>query len=139
LFVAPGTYLVSLGQVPLNCTLQGNGGNPRWTVEAGTTTSLTFSVTCEPPATLRVTALTTGPNAPATYTIGVDSTNYGSSWGYRYSRSVSSNGTVSKTLPSGSHTVKLVVPLNCFTDPNPVSVTLTAGATTDLGFTVVCY
>jgi hypothetical protein len=139
LLVPPGSYWVSLRQVPLNCTLQGNGGNPIWTVASGATTSITFSVTCEPPATLRVTAATTGPNAPATYTVGVDSTNSGYSWYYKYSKGVSSNGTVSKILPSGSHTVKLVVPLNCFADPNPVSVTLTSGATTDLGFTVVCY
>ena len=139
LLVAPGSYSVGLGRLPVNCTLQGNGGNPLWTVAPGATTSITFSVTCEPPATLRVTASTTGPNAPATYTVGVDSTNSGYSWYYKYSTDVSSNGAVSKILPSGGHTVKLVVPLNCFADPNPVSVTLTAGATTDLAFTVVCY
>jgi hypothetical protein len=51
---------------------------------------------------------------------------------------VPSNGAVSTILPPGSHTVKLVEPLNCFVGPNPVSVTLTSGATTDLGFTVAC-
>jgi hypothetical protein len=137
--VEPGSYWVSLRQVPLNCTLQGNGGNPSWTVDPGGTTTITFSVTCEPPATLRVTASTTGPNAPATYAVGVDSTNTGLYYGhYKYSADVSSNGTVSQILPSGSHTVKLLVPLNCFVGPNNVSVTLASGATTDLGFTVAC-
>jgi len=58
--------------------------------------------------------------------------------GRGYRMFVSSNGTVSTIQPPGDHTVKLTVPLNCFVGPNPVSVTLTPGATTDVGFTVAC-
>jgi hypothetical protein len=41
-------------------------------------------------------------------------------------------------LPAGEHTVTLVVPLNCVTSPNDVSVTATAGATVGLDFVVTC-
>ncbi len=139
LSVLPGTYSVKL-TVPFTCRVSGappQGRNPQSVgVESGATASVSFGVTCGPPATLRVTAATTGPSAPEAYTVGVDPVGYG---GYRYSASVSSNGTVSQTLPAGQHTVKLLEPLNCtVTSPNNVSVTLTSGATTDLGFTVAC-
>jgi hypothetical protein len=79
---------------------------------------------------------TTGPNAPGAYSFGVDPASYGS---YKYYASISSNGTVSTILPPGQHIVNLLVPLNCtVTSPNNVSVSLTSGATTDLGFTVAC-
>jgi len=125
-------YRVGLG-VPVNCTVTGSPWSV--TVASGATTSITFNVTCEPPATLRVTASTTGSNVPATFTVDVDPTISGS-WTYRMI--VSSNGADSTILRPGSHTVKLLAPLNCFVGPNDVSVTLTSGTTTDLGFTVAC-
>jgi hypothetical protein len=135
LSVAPGDYSVQLW-VPLNCSV--NAFSRSATVVSGATTSIAFSVTCGPPATLRVTASTTGPNAPATYTVGVDPDIHGYGT-YKYTAVISSNGTVSKILPPGSHTVKLLVPLNCtVTSPNNVSVTLAPGAITNLAFTVGC-
>ena len=56
-----------------------------------------------------MTVATTGPNAPATHWLGVDPVRRARS---SYSVDISSNGTVSKTLPAGQHTVNLVV-LNC--------------------------
>ena len=132
--VAPGSYKIYLGGIPANCTPQRTGGGP-WTVEPWATTNITWGVTCAPPATLRVTASTTGPNAPETFNVDVDPTISGR-WDYRMI--VPSHGTDSAILEPGSHTVKLQVPLNCFVGPNPVLVTLTSGATTDLGFTVAC-
>jgi hypothetical protein len=83
-----------------------------------------------------VTASTTGPNAPATYSVGVFVNSTGS---WDQSTVVSSNGTVSKFLSAGNHSVYLSVPQNCtVASPNPAGVTLVAGATTDLAFTVAC-
>jgi hypothetical protein len=78
---------------------------------------------------------TTGPNAPASYTLGVYPY-----WGASlYSTPISSNGTATLILPPGIQTVLLVVPPNCtVSSRNNVSVTLLPGATTDLGFTVTC-
>ena len=138
--MVPGSYAVKL-TVPLNCTVTspGGGGLPvTVTVTSGATIHVAFSVTCGPPTTLRVTASTTGPNAPATFTVGVDPDFY---YGFpRYSAIISSNGRVSQILPPGQHIVKLLVPLNCtVTSPNNVSVSLTSGAITHLGFTVACH
>jgi hypothetical protein len=133
LALAPGVQEVSL-TVPPNCRV--TSPHPlSVTVASGGTTDIVFAVTCVANGTLRVTASTTGPNAPATYTVGVDQdyTGFGSL------AVISSNGTVSKKLPPGSHIVELLVPLNCtVASPNNVAVSLTSGATTDLGFTVVC-
>jgi hypothetical protein len=126
LAVAPGLYLVRL-VVPPNCTVTSpnNIGG----------TNVAFTVTCVSAGTLGVIVATTGPNAPTTYTLGVYPY-----WGTSlYSVPISSNGTATLILPPGSQTVLLVVPPNCtVTSPNNVSVTLTSGVTTDLGFTVSC-
>jgi hypothetical protein len=136
LVVPPGGYGVRLVDRDLtqNCTI---GQNPRYvSVASGSTTRVAFSVTCVATGTLRVTVATTGPNAPATYMLGVDPD---PDMPFRYAVSVSSNGTtVSSTLPVGEHVATLVVLTPCFvTSSNPVSVTLTSG-TTNLGFTVAC-
>jgi hypothetical protein len=129
--VYPGLYDVRL-VVPVNCTVAGPGGV---NVVLGTTTRIAFTVTCIPAGTLGVTAATTGPNPPATYTVGVDP----SGGNYLYSVTISSNGTVTMILPPGSHTVQLVVPPFCtVTGPNSVSVNISPGTTTHIGFTVVC-
>jgi len=129
--VYPGLYDVRL-TVPVNCTVAGPGGV---SVVLGTTIKIAFSVTCMPAGTLGVTVATTGPNAPGTYTVGVDP----SGGNYLYSVTISSNGTVTMILPPGSHTVQLVVPPFCtVTGPNSVSVNISPGTTTDIGFSVVC-
>jgi hypothetical protein len=136
----PGSYEVKL-TVPLNCTVVQGTPQPV-AVAPGTTTTVAFSVTCEPPTILRVTASTTGPNAPATFTVGVDLGHLFSEFPMpSYSAIISSNGTVSQILPFGprQHIVNLLVPLNCtVTSPNNVSVFLTRGAITHLRFTVAC-
>ena len=87
---------------------------------------------------MTVATTTDGPNGSATYMLGVDP---GRDMPFRYAVTVSSNGTTdSNTLPVGPHVATLVVLTPCFvTSSNPVSVTLTTGATTDLGFTVACF
>ena len=135
--VSPGSSTLALS-VPLDCTVIGN--TQHVIIAPGATTSVTFRVNCGPPGTLAVTVLTTGSNAPATYLVGIDSL-FRRPQGYRYQyiAFISSNGTLSQILPPGSHTVNLLVPVNCaVTGPNNVSVTVASGATTDLGFTVSC-
>ena len=121
--------------LPLNCTLSADASNTlSVAVAPGTTTTVAFSVTCGPPPILRVTASTTGPNAPATDTVGVASDGIPINYAI-----ISSNGTVSQILPPGRYQVYLLVPLNCtVTSPNNVGVFLTLGAITRLGFTVAC-
>ena len=84
-----------------------------------------------------MTVATTGPNAPPTHMLGVDPI---PTCAFRYSVTVSSNGvTLTNVLPVGHHVATLEVLAGCtVTSPNPVTVTLTSGATTDLGFTVAC-
>jgi hypothetical protein len=132
----PGSYAVQL-TVPPNCTLPAHTPNPvTVTVSSGATTTIVRSVTCGPPATLRVTVATTGPQAPASFTVGVDPDPF--SGIYRYRAVISSNGTVSQVLPPGQHMVDLRIPPNCTVPTNSVSVTLAPGTTTDLGFSVAC-
>ena len=84
-----------------------------------------------------MTVATTGPNAPPTHelVVAVDQ-----DYVFRYSVAVPSNGvTLPNALPVGDHVARLDVLAGCtVTTPNPVTVTLTTGATTDLGFTVAC-
>ena len=119
---------------PLNCTVTSPNDVAVTTVSAASI-SVSFSVACVDGGTLRVTAATTGPGAPASYTVGVDS----GSAGYRFSSEVPANGTVSIALSTGPHTVKLVVPANCtVTGPSNVSVTAAFGVTGSTDFSVTC-
>jgi hypothetical protein len=114
-----------------------SGANPHTlTVISSTVTALSFPVSCQPNPTLRVTATTTGPNAPPSYQVGIDPDYYG----YAHSLTVASNGNASIKLPPGSHRVNLIVPLNCtVTSPNNVLVSVPLGTTTDLAFAVTCH
>ena len=85
--------------------------------------------------------VTTGPNAPSTFLVGVDKYyDYYYGWYYLYSGLIPPNGEVLIPVPQGLHTVTLdQVPANCtVTSPNNVLVNLTLGATTDVVFTVTC-
>jgi len=125
--VAAGYYTVRL-HVPSNCTVHPDHGGVG--VASGATVGIAFQVTCGSGA-VRITAATTGPNAPATYSVVVNP-DY-------VSVAVSANGTVSISLPPGGHTVSLGVPQNCsVTSPNNVLVNLQAGTTSNLAFTVTC-
>ena len=99
-------------------------------VASGATVAIAFQVTCGA-GVVRITATTTGPNAPATYSVVVNP-DY-------VSLAISANGTVSISLPPGGHTVSLGVPQNCtVTSPNNIFVNLQAGTTSNLAFTAVC-
>jgi hypothetical protein len=125
--VAAGYYTVRL-HVPSNCTVHPDPGGVG--VASGATVAIAFQVTCAS-AAVRITAATTGPNAPATYSVVVNP-DY-------VSVAIAANGTVSISLPPGGHTVSLGVPQNCsVTSPNNVFVNLQAGTTSNLAFTVTC-
>ena len=108
------------------------------TVDSAATTNVNFLVTCVANPTLQVTVTTTGPNAPASYLVGVDPDYY---YGYSYSATIAPNGGASTKLPPGSHTVTLdQVPANCtVTSQNNVTVNMILGVTTPLAFAVTCH
>ena len=67
--------------VDSNCTL--GGPNPvSAVVTSGATTNVSFAVTCLANPILRTTLVTTGPNAPTNYLVGVDSDYYYGGFGY---------------------------------------------------------
>jgi hypothetical protein len=81
-----------------------------------------------------VTVTTTGPDAPATYTVYVD--NGPSTY---YAQNVPSNGTVSFALALGTYSVGIGARGNCtVASPTSVSVTVAAGAPTKIAFSVTC-
>ncbi len=129
--LAPGAHTVSL-TLAQNCT---SLSDKLVTVATGVTTDVAFSVTCVATGTLRVTVATTGPDAPATYwvsDVGPDFTAY-------FIGAVPSNGTVSFALRPGGYTVNLGVAENCsVTSSNGESVTVAAGAATEIAFRVTC-
>ena len=134
--LAAGSHTVQLADVESNCTV--TSPNPATvTVPSGGNASLVFAVFCNPMPVLRVTVSTTGSNAPVSYRVGADPDYY---YGYSYATTVGSNGTASLKLPAGVHYVTLYqVPLNCnMTSPNNVAVTVPAGTTTDVAFSVAC-
>jgi len=128
-----GTHTVELIGLTVNCVVSGD--NPRTvTVARGTTTQVTFSVTCVADVgTLRVTAATTGLDLDADgYTVSVDD---------GASRQVGVNGelTVSE-VRSGDHVVRLNGSAsNCtVTESNLKTVAVAFGATAEVTFTVTC-
>jgi len=138
LFSIVGTRAVGLVDVAPNCTV--GGPNPvTVTVAPSATTNVVFQVTCVANPTLMVTVVTTGPNAPATYLVGVDPQGYYAN-SYAYTATILSNGTAPIILPPGAHTVTLdLVPQNCLvTSPNNVAVNVPPGEPTNLAFTVSC-
>jgi len=130
--MAPGTHTVSL-TVPSNCTVT-RPNILSVTVASGRIADIAFRVTCVAKGTLRVTVATTGPDAPASYTVFVDPSSFGAS-----TADVPADGTASFAVASGDHTVYLQVARNCtVTSSNSVAVTVTAGAPTDVAFSVTC-
>ncbi|MEA2713199.1 MAG: hypothetical protein QOK27_1160, partial [Gemmatimonadales bacterium] len=134
--LTPGDHLVGLGGIAGNCQVQGD--NPRTvTVAAGAPASVAFTVICAaPPAnagTLRITTTTTGPSPDADgYAFAVDG-GTGQPIGVN----------VMVTLPNvtaGAHTVRLSgIAGNCSVGgTNPRSVSVPAGATASVAFTVAC-
>jgi hypothetical protein len=131
-----GDHLVGLSGVAGNCQVQGE--NPRTvSITGGATVPAAFAVVCSaPPAnagTLRISTTTTGlsPDADG-YAFAVDGGT---------GQTIGVNSVV--TLPNvaaGAHTVRLSgVAGNCSVDgTNPRSVSVPAGATASVTFTVGC-
>jgi hypothetical protein len=131
-----GAHLVGLSGVAANCSVEGD--NPRSAeIAGGQTASLSFSVVCTTPSvnggTLQVFT-TTGGVAPDPdgYTFTVDG-------GAAQVIGLAAEVDLANT-PAGVHTVLLSgVATNCAVDgTNPRSVTLTAGSTAAVRFTVTC-
>src|SRR5207248_3256849 len=108
--VSTGIHTVALSGVAANCTVSG-GTSRTVSVQAGSTVSTAFSVSCAapPPQTgnLTVNTSTSGSNIDADgYTVTVDG---------NASRAIGTNGSVTFTeLAAGSHTVALSgVAANC--------------------------
>ena len=94
----------------------------------------TVAIACFTNGAVRVTASTTGADIPSTYTVYADPGTSGSSTAV-----VPSNGSVSLGLAPGAYLLSLGGAPNCIvTSPNPMSVTVPAGATTDVAFEVTC-
>src|SRR5438552_1422144 len=132
--LAVGNHTVLLSGVARNCTV--SGSNPRTvSLLAGLVGATTFSVTCVAQSTtgnLAVTTNTTGSNLdPDGYTLTVD--------GGR-SQAIGINSTVTIIgLSPGSHSVQLNgVAQNCTVTSNPRTVSITAGSTTSMSFSVSC-
>jgi hypothetical protein len=133
--LAAGGHRVELADLAGNCRLQGT--NPRSvTVTAGATTDLRFAITCTPTTgTIRVGVTTSGsPSDPD---------------GYRVTRNeeapgvpIETNGSVSLTgIAPATHTIALTeLAPNCSVTGGSASraVTVDAGATSEVTFTVTC-
>ena len=130
-----GSYSVTVLTQPTSPAQRCAVTNGSGTVATANVTNVAIAcVTNTGMGTVRVTASTTGANVPATYTVDADPGTSGSS-----TADVLANGTVSFDLAPGAHTVSLTVTRNCtVTSPNNVPVTVAAGATTDIAFSVTC-
>jgi Tol biopolymer transport system component len=132
--VEAGGHSVLLVGVAENCAVAGE--NPRSIqVEAGKTATVDFVITCMTPAgTIRVSVTTSGsPADPDGYVAKLDDGDPG--------LPIATDGNVSFTgVPVGSHTVALTeVATNCAVTGGPSqSVTVAAGATSELTFVVTC-
>jgi hypothetical protein len=131
--LAPGDHSVALEGVAANCSVAG-GDSRSVTVSAGQTTDVSFSVTCSATSgSLVVTTSTTGEDLDEDgYEIVIDG---GAPSGIAIDGSVSAGG-----LSPGSHTVELrSAAFNCFVSgDNPRTVTVNAGAETQVDFDVAC-
>jgi preprotein translocase subunit YajC len=134
--VAPGSHRVALSDVAGNCTVQ--GPNPRTvTVGAGQTTAVEFTITCAAPppraGSLRIATTTSGPDPDADgYTFAVDS-------GAPQPIGVNAAASVAE-IAAGDHVVALSgVATNCtLQGANPRTVTVSAGDTAEVSFSIAC-
>jgi hypothetical protein len=140
--VVAGTHAVGLTGLTAECSV--SGANPvTVTVAAGGNAQATFAVSCTappppppPPDTgtgaLTVTTTTSGSNLPAGYSVTLDGSRTAQ---IGVNDSVTANG-----IAAGSHSLLLSgVPANCTVGgANPLTLTITAGATTTATFAVTC-
>lgn len=131
-FAAPeGTHSLHLKGIAGNCTVSGE--NPRSvTVGPLQTVPVTFDVVCTDNGDVKVTIATTGEDQDDMYTLAFDTD-------YR-TVLVGPSQFVIVSLPVKTYSVSLRdVASNCaVTSPNPVSVTVTHGATAETGFQIAC-
>ena len=132
--LAAAVHSVQLAGLAGNCTVQGT--NPRSvTVTGGAITDLNFAITCSATTgTIRVSVTTSGsPPDPDGYIAKLDGRDPG--------LAIGSSGSVSfNAVPAGNHTVALTgVAANCGVTGGPSQTTaLTAGATSELSFSITC-
>ena len=135
--VPAGTYTVRLTDVASNCTV--NGTNPVVvTATAGSTTNVTFQVTCTALPVVRVTAPTSGTNRDASYSVVNEST---CDYYYRCDQQVlPAAGAVEFKVATGSYVFRLIdIASNCtVTGPQPGHGERRGRRTTDLVFPVTC-
>jgi hypothetical protein len=132
--LAAGSHTITLSDIAPNCTLA--GPNPRIvTVVSGVTADVAFEITCAAAARIRVSATTTGPDPDQGYQVGVGpcGTGHCTLW-------LDAGGFVEFTEYQGNYLVRLYdVASNCtVTGDNPMSVSTTGGATTNVMFAVAC-
>src|SRR6267143_5569802 len=133
--LAAGSHSVELSGLAANCTL--SSANPQTvTVPAGGTATVAFTLSCvTPPGNLTVTTSTTGSSLdPDGYTVTADG---------GPNRPIATNNSTGVTftgLTAGSHSVALSgVAANCtVSSANPQTVTVPAGGTATVAFTLSC-
>ncbi|MFL5447671.1 MAG: Ig-like domain repeat protein [Gemmatimonadales bacterium] len=134
--LAAGDHAVGLTGVADNCQVQGD--NPRLvSISSGATASVAFVVTCTPPqpgsGSIQLTVNTTGPEPdPDGYTATLDGTT---------PIPVPATGSATfPSVPAGNHTVTLSgLAANCTVpDGGSASATVSAGAASQVSFTVTC-
>ncbi len=131
--LGPGRYSVRLTETAPNCTVVGE--NPRTiTVAAGETTTISFQLTCGAlTGSLEITTATSGPSPDLDgYIITLD--------GKDRRRLGGSGAAIFNGLTPGRHAVGLRdVAANCqIQGDNPRTVTVTAGASRTVAFTISC-
>jgi hypothetical protein len=126
-----GSHVIQLAGLPDGCTA--GGTNPQAvSVEPGSTSTVSFAITCVPPVgTIQVATATSGP-APAGYDLVLDATPLGLI-GASETRALDS-------VSSGVHSVGLSgVPANCqLAGENPRDMTLQTGDTAGVAFAITC-
>ena len=131
--LSAGQHTVALSGVAANCSVDASSKTAA--ITAGSTTPLSFSVSCSQivtTGTLVVATSTTGSDLdPDGYLVSVDG---------GPGQPIGVNGTLNvPNLTAGSHTVSLSgVASNCTVSANPQSVTIAAAGTTSLSFAVSC-
>jgi Tol biopolymer transport system component len=126
-----GSHAVALSGVPDGCSLSGD--NPQTvSVSAEATTAVSFAVICKPPVGIIDVRVTTSGPGPSTFDVLLDGATQGS---------IQPSGTLSiADVAAGGHTVGLsALPANCQAqEANPQSVTVTAGASVPVVFSITC-
>jgi len=132
--IAPGSHTVTLKGVAGNCTV--NDDSQGVTVTAGQTAAVNFAITCTStgPTTgsIEVTTATSGGDQdPDGYQFSIDK-------GPKQSIGASASQKVDGVSP-GSHEVKLDgIARNCTVNEDKQSVTVTAGQTAPVNFSITC-